>query len=115
MLDVNEYKYESCDRMIEHGVCFSYRHDFVFDCGTHFVVLEVDEGQHRGYDTKCEDIRMINVYQSLGLTTKFIRYNPDAYKMGKNKKDPSFHQITKLLQTALDCAFRETPVAPISV
>jgi len=115
MLDVNGYKYESCDRMIEHGICFSYRPDFVFDCGTHFVVLEVDEGQHRGYDSKCEDIRMINIYQSLGLTTKFIRYNPDAYKIGKNKKEPSFHHKTKTLKKTLDCAFGETPVAPISV
>jgi hypothetical protein len=26
-------------------LCFNYRPDFAFDCGTHMVVLEVDENQ----------------------------------------------------------------------
>lgn len=56
----------------------------VFDAGTHFVVLEVDEHQHKfsGYSCDCEQVRMVNITQTLQLPTIFIRYNPDTYKPG---------------------------------
>jgi hypothetical protein len=73
--------YVSYDRSFpEIKECFDrrYRPDFLYDCGTHFVILEVDENQHRVYE--CERKRMWEIAQSLGLPTIFIRYNPDAYK-----------------------------------
>lgn len=43
-----------------------------------FLILEVDENKLE----LCEFTRMVNLCQSLGLQTIFIRYNPDSYKGG---------------------------------
>ena len=58
-----------------------------FDATTHFVVLEVDEFQHKrtSYTQECEDIRMLTILQDLGMPTIFLRYNPDDYKDKVNK------------------------------
>jgi hypothetical protein len=70
----------------------------VYHLGTHVLVIEVDEGQHKGYlctaygDTKegrmkGEKIRMYQIGQCFdGLPVLFLRYNPDAYK-GEAIKD----------------------------
>jgi len=72
----------------EDQECFGRkrRPDFLYDCGSHFVILEVDEFQHNrgGYD--CEYKRMGEIAQALGLHTIFIRYNPDSYKNSKGRK-----------------------------
>jgi plastocyanin len=115
MLVVNGYHYVSCDNMIEHGHCFKYRPDFMFDCGTHYVVLEVDENQHQNYSYECEEVRMINIFQSIGMPTKFIRYNSDEYEMNHRKHNPTFNQRTKLLTCALNSAFEERPIGHLSV
>ena len=115
MLDVHGYRYVSCDKMIEHGRCFKYRPDFMFDCGTHYVVLEVDENQHQSHGYECEEVRMINIFQSIGMPTKFIRYNPDEYKKKNHKVNPSFNQRVKLLTCALNSAFEEPPIGHLSV
>lgn len=44
-----------------------------------FVVLEVDGHQQPSYACECEQLRMINLSQSLGLPKVFLRYNPDRY------------------------------------
>lgn len=60
--------------------CGDFRPDFLFgNFGTHCVVLEVDEDQHRAYDPECERIRMINILNSQVLPCVFVRYNPDAF------------------------------------
>jgi len=61
------------------GDCGRYRPDFRYNVLTHSVVVEVDEGQHRGYDPECERIRMINIVQAVGMRCVFVRYNPDAF------------------------------------
>ena len=115
MLDVHGYRYVSCDKMIEHGRCFKYRPDFMFDCGTHYVVLEVDENQHQSHGYECEEVRMINIFQSIGMPTKFIRYNPDEYKKNNHKVNPSFNHRVKLLTRALNNAFEEPPMGHLNV
>jgi hypothetical protein len=69
--------------------CGRERPDIIYDFGTHFVDIEVDENQHRGYHktnlTKCETDRMKNITYSLGMPVTFIRYNPDTYKMNGKK------------------------------
>jgi len=114
MLDAYGFKYESCDRMVDQGECFKYRPDFLFDCGTHFVVLEVDENQHKDKTYACESIRMFNIFQSLGgMATRFIRYNPDGHKVDKYKKrDPNFTKRSDMLRIALRCAIAEIPTCP---
>jgi hypothetical protein len=114
MLDAYGFKYESCDRMVDQGECFKYRPDFLFDCGTHFVVLEVDENQHKDKTYACESVRMFNIFQSLGgMATRFIRYNPDGYKVEKQKKrDPNFTKRSDMLRIALRCATDKVPTCP---
>ena len=67
----------SVDRVVDSS-CNKRRPDFLIDAGTHFVVVECDEHQHRG--SACETRRMFEIAQALGLPTLFVRYNPDAYK-----------------------------------
>jgi hypothetical protein len=89
-LDNSNIVYESYDKPIEGGVCIKSRPDFILDAGTHIVVLEVDENQHKGYPCECEQIRMVNISQAFGIATVFIRYNPDEFRDINNKKcDPS--------------------------
>jgi len=88
-LDANNIVYESHDKVIEKGVCGKERPDFLFDCGTHFVIVEVDENRHSHVTPECERVRMINISQSLGLPTIFIRYNPDSYRIKGEKKRTS--------------------------
>jgi|SaaInlStandDraft_1057018.scaffolds.fasta_scaffold20119_2 hypothetical protein len=67
--------------------CGSYRPDLLFDAGTHFVIIEVDENQHKSisnndrYGNICERVRENNIFIALGLPTVFIRYNPDSCKI----------------------------------
>ena len=79
LFDLNNITYDSTDRIVERGVCGKERPDFLFDCGTHFLIVEVDEHQHGDRDNTCEIIRMINISQGLGMRTIFIRYNPDDF------------------------------------
>lgn len=73
--------------------CTRKRPDFVYHCGSHIIIIEVDEYQHKSYsctaygDTlegriKGERIRMYEIAQSFdGLPVTFIRYNPNNYKV----------------------------------
>ena len=81
LLDDNNYIYTYYDEIIDVK-CGKERPDFVFDCNTHYIVLEVDEDQHRGRLCSCEQVRMVNISQTLmGTPVIFIRYNPDMFKV----------------------------------
>jgi hypothetical protein len=89
ILDANNYKYVSYDKIINRGECGKERPDFLFDCDNRYVVLEVDEHQHMDRNCECEQTRMVNICQSLGMPTTFIRFNPDTYKVNNhNIKTP---------------------------
>jgi hypothetical protein len=80
------------------------------------VILEVDENQHKSNDASCEYIRMFNIAQSLGGTpTRFIRYNPDEYRIEKHKRNPTFTKRADLLRVALRCAMQEPTSCLLSV
>jgi len=65
------------------AACGKYRPDFSFVTDTSAIVLEYDEHQHECEDPRCELVRMENIYLSYrGLPVTFIRYNPDAFKVG---------------------------------
>ena len=102
----------SQDKIID-SACTKQRPDFVFHCGSHVVIVEVDEKQHSGY-TSCgstpeqrfltERRRMFNIFQSFdGLPVHFIRYNPDNFK-GKKRVSDSERQETllKVLEKSLE-------------
>lgn len=78
LFDDNGLTYSSHNKAVEGG----FRPDFVFDAATHFVVVEVDENQHRTYPAAEERSRMVSLRRSLVLPTFFVRYNPDAYAPG---------------------------------
>lgn len=66
------------DKRVE---CHVYRPDFVYDLGSHVVVIEVDEYQHETYDTSCDNKRLMSIFQGLGSRPMvMIRFNPDAYE-----------------------------------
>lgn len=68
------------DKRLEETACGFYRPDFVFDAGTHVVVVEVDEDQHKAYDPACENKRMMDIFNSFGgVPVVFLRWNPDAF------------------------------------
>ncbi len=100
MLYKNGYDYSLTDCIVEFGKCGKERPDFLFELPTHYIVLEVDENQHTSY--KCEKARMINISQSLGMQTIFIRYNPDEYTTNKKRENPSKITRFKKLKEVLD-------------
>lgn len=71
------------DQKVADG-CSRRRPDVMIDFGTHVVIVECDENQHKGYD--CENKRMMEIFQDCGSRPiVFIRFNPDAYEEGGNK------------------------------
>jgi hypothetical protein len=99
------------DQIIDSS-CSKVRPDFVFDCGTHFVIIEVDEHQHKSYSNcgttleerqKMENKRMFMIFQSFGgPRVAFIRYNPDVFRandkvvtMGDQKRHKCLLQWVK--------------------
>ena len=101
-LENSNYKYLTCDKIIDRGECIRYRPDFLFDCKTHYVILEVDEYQHKGYKDSCEFARMFNINQSVGMPVIFIRYNPDRYKSNRKTYDPTTFKRFAVLKNVLD-------------
>ncbi len=70
--------------------CSKKRPDIFLDMGTHIIIIEVDEGQHKRYDTMCENKRMMEIstdYNHRPIT--FIRFNPDCYTDSCGKQIPS--------------------------
>jgi hypothetical protein len=77
--------------------CTKKRPDRVYHLGTHIVIIEIDEDQHKSYkctaygDTKegrmkAENVRMYEISQSYDfLPCVWIRYNPDSFKDGDGK------------------------------
>ena len=75
------------DKRVE---CHLYRPDFVFDMGSHVIVIELDENQHRAYDTSCDNKRLMSIFNGLcSRPMVMIRFNPDKYDSvsGCFKKD----------------------------
>ena len=112
-LDYSDHKdYITYDKAHpEFRECFGkkYRPDFLYDCSTHYVVLEVDENQHRGRTYECDQKRMCEIAQSLGIHTIFIRYNPDQYKTDKHKYSPSDAKRKEYLMRVLKYCKEEIP------
>lgn len=77
------------DSIITHDKqvdCFKFRPDFVIELGSHVIVVEVDEMQHRSYDSTCDNKRLMSIFQGLGSRPMVvIRFNPDKYTDGNNK------------------------------
>jgi hypothetical protein len=59
------------------------RPDFLWKLDTHWVVLEVDEAQHKGKTYSCERRRELEICNCAGgLPVVFVRFNPDTFCTG---------------------------------
>lgn len=62
------------------GGCSLNRPDIYIDLLTHVIIIEIDESQHKYYDTTCEIKRLNNLFEDFGYRSIiFIRFNPDGY------------------------------------
>jgi hypothetical protein len=78
------------DKIIDNS-CVKRRPDRLYDCGTHFVIIEVDENQHGFYTDGCaldkvsqENRRMVQILEALSMgivPVIFIRFNPDNFRV----------------------------------
>ena len=77
--------------------------DILFDCGWYYLIIEVDEFQHRGGDYSCDKKRMHDIIAKLGLPCIFIRYNPDSKKVGnKSNKNVLLSKVKEYLDLSED-------------
>jgi hypothetical protein len=76
------------DKRVEDG-CSARRPDVRIDYGTHTVLVECDENQHRGYS--CENKRMMELFLDCGgRPLVVLRLNPDAYESGGERRSGCF-------------------------
>jgi len=76
------------DKIVEGG-CSNKRPDVAIDFGSHCLMIEIDENQHRNYE--CEQKRMHQLYEDVGCRMLvFLRFNPDGYQDGKTKYPSPF-------------------------
>ena len=69
------------DRVVSGG-CSKRRPDGLLDCLTHSIIIEIDEDQHVGYETLCDNRRTMELFDDLGQRPiVFIRLNPDKYSL----------------------------------
>lgn len=104
-LDNNNIEYLHNDKSINNGECGKERPDFMFLSKNKlfYIILEVDEEQHKSYKELCECVRMVNIFYSLeGLKVLFIRYNPDDYKVDEKKNKTEITTRLKKLKTYLN-------------
>jgi hypothetical protein len=85
------------------------RTDFLFDCGTHLVELEVDQFEHRNYEESCELARQYNIVAATGLPVHFIRYNPDSFSIDGKKVRLGEKRRHALLERELKSAMAQAP------
>jgi len=79
ILEANNIPLVSHDKVPPYA-CSKKRPDFVIDCDYFFLIVEIDEDQHKSYACDCEVSRMIQLHQEFGgAPVVFIRYNPDNY------------------------------------
>ena len=90
-------------------VCGNYRPDIKIDCGTHIVIIEVDENQHKSYEKSCENVRMFNIAQAEGLNCTFLRYNPDTFRLSNKAKIVHTNTRLKILKEQIDKEINNIP------
>ena len=60
--------------------------DFIIVKPWGWLLLEIDEGQHRQYDVSCDVRRDADIYASVALGScdrlRLLRFNPDGFKVG---------------------------------
>ena len=106
LLDDKGLKYLSHDKIIPNG-CNRRRPDFLFDCGSYYLCLEIDEFQHRAEQYSCECVRIFDIVNSLGMPVFFLRYNPDNFKkpsgrLARVSESKRYEILLKALENCLN-------------
>jgi len=112
-LQLDQTVIQTWEDSVVDSSCTRRRPDFVFHCGTHVVIVEVDEHQHKSYSNcgstreekiRGENRRMFEIFQSFQslhtdsvIPVLFIRYNPDAYTVQGRKGKTSDKQRRETL------------------
>lgn len=110
LLDSNNIKYESYDKTIPGG-CSRRRPDFLLDCKTHYICLEVDEHQHKAESYSCECVRIFDIVNSLGMPVIFLRYNPDNFRhLNGRHNEITKNKRHEILIRSLKSSFNLFPV-----
>jgi len=77
------------DKKVENG-CSKRRPDLFLDMGSHVIVVEIDEYQHRDYDPSCVNKRLMELSKDVGhRPLVVIRFNPDDYTNEDGTRVPS--------------------------
>lgn len=85
------------------------RPDFLFDMGTHLVDLEVDENQHKRHPEECELARMYRIVAASGLPVRFLRFNPDPFRVRGQLKTIDQEERFTILTTEIRKALEQPP------
>lgn len=94
----------------------AYRPDFVFETQTHVVILEVDEHQHAQKGYSCDNRRMVDIFNAYGGTpVYFIRFNPDSYRIGGNRRNRRTDRRLDLLLETLKFGLNNLPLHPLLI
>jgi len=84
-----------CDKRIQGG-CSKRRPDLMLDLGFQFIIIEVDENQHKSNDCSCENRRLMELSNDIKFRKLIvIRFNPDSFKTRENKTIKSCWKINK--------------------
>ena len=75
----------------DKDVCGKPKPDILYDLGTHIVIVEVDEFQHKysSYTPRCEVMRIVRIVDGyrtepgVMIPVHVIRFNPDAQKVNQ--------------------------------
>ena len=94
------------DKIIDTS-CVKRRPDRVYDCGSYFLVIEVDENQHKSYsngcsfDVKTQELRrMVQVHEALSkgmMPVIFLRFNPDNFRVKGNLQKVNMQKRLEIL------------------
>ncbi len=65
--------------------------------GSHVVIVEVDEDQHKTYYCTCKNRRLMEISKDVShRPVVMVRFNPDGYVCPEKGKIPSPWAYTKL-------------------
>ena len=94
------------DKIIDTS-CVKRRPDRVYDCGLYFLVIEVDENQHKSYsngcsfDVKTQELRrMVQIHEALSngmMPVIFLRFNPDNFRVKGNLQKVNMQKRLEIL------------------
>ena len=85
---------------------FNRRIDFQTEFDNCVLIIEVDENQHKYYDVKDEELRIMQIYQNARKDLVILRFNPDNYKINgiikKTKMSKRYEVLKDTINDLID-------------